>query len=79
MPNNVNDYVITYDLSDQSLSKRLRKVICSIGPGYWVQRSVRRVSSPLDGPTIMNLVQEASKGSADVLVVEVLSVQEHHQ
>lgn len=79
LTNDPKQYVVAYDLREPKWYRRLRKEICSFGPGDWVQKSVRRFSSPLDGPTISSRIQQAAEGTADVLVIEAHSVHEHKQ
>lgn len=76
---NPKEYVVAYDLREPKWYRRLRKEICSFGPGSWVQKSVRRFLSALDAPTISSRMQQAAEGTASVLVIEVNSVHEHKQ
>lgn len=68
------NYLITFDLFDRKAYRKLKAAINGLGPGRWVQRSVRVMSSPLDGDTIIGRLEEVTGGRADLLVVKTQSV-----
>ena len=72
-----HDYFLTYDLRNPAWRRRLMTAIFKLGPCRRTQQSVWRVSSPLDGPTIVSLLKDATDGCADVLVIEARAVHEH--
>lgn len=71
-----NEFVITYDLSERRSYRPVRKEICALGSGRWVQGSVRRLRTRLDAKTIIARVRGAAIGPVALLVIEVRSIAE---